>query len=120
MTASPPGGKVKVREIPVKSPGSVEQVEGREAVGWREGGSGSEGGKVDERDEEEGGRERKGGEGEWERIGDLCEDEGTRVNDVCIPPAVSPEVLISTVTGISFVPVLRTNSITVPLSSFTV
>ena len=42
------------------------------------------------------------------------------LNDVCIPPAVSPEVLISTVTGISFVPVLRTNSITVPLSSFTV
>ena len=38
MTASPPGGKVKVREIPVKSPGSVEQVfeSGRE--GGREGG----------------------------------------------------------------------------------
>ena len=65
-------------------------------------------------------RERKGGEVEWERIEDLCEDEGTQVNDVCIPPAVSPEVLISTVTGISFVPVLRTRSITVPLSSFTV
>ena len=42
------------------------------------------------------------------------------LNDVCIPSALSPEVLISTVTGISFVPVLRTNSITVPLSSFTV
>ena len=42
------------------------------------------------------------------------------LNDVCIPSAVSPAVLISTVTGISFVPVLRTNSITVPLSSFTV
>ena len=67
-----------------------------------------------------GGRERKGGEVEWERIGELCEDEGTQVNDVCIPPAVSPEVLISTVTGISLSPVLRTNSITVPLSSFTV
>ena len=66
------------------------------------------------------GRERKGGEVEWERIGDLCEDEGTQVNDVCIPPTVSPEVLISTVTGMSFVPVLRTTSITVPLSSFTV
>ena len=57
---------------------------------------------------------------EWERKGDLCEDEGTQVNDVCIPSAVSPEVLISTVTGISFSPVLRTSSITVPLSSFTV
>ena len=34
MTASPPGGKVKVREIPVKSPGSVEPVFGR----GREGG----------------------------------------------------------------------------------
>ena len=33
-------------------------------------------------------RERKGGEVEWERIEDLCEDEGTQVNDVCIPPAV--------------------------------
>ena len=66
------------------------------------------------------GRERKGGEVEWKRMGDLCEDEGTQVNDVCIPPAVSPEVLISTLTGISFVPVLCTRSITVPLSSFTV
>ena len=67
-----------------------------------------------------GGRERKGGEVEWERMGDLYEDEGTQMNDVCIPPAVSPEVMISTVTGMSFVPVLRTNSITVPLFSFTV
>ena len=65
-------------------------------------------------------RERKGGEVEWERMGDLCEDEGTQVNDVCIPPAVSPEVMISTVMGMLFVPVLRISSITVPLSSFTV
>ena len=52
MTASPPGGKVKVREIPVKSPWSVEQVfeSGRE--GGREGG----GHEMNERDEE-GGRE---------------------------------------------------------------
>ena len=42
MTAFPPGGKVKVREIPVKSPGSVEQVGGRERgrEGEREGGGG--------------------------------------------------------------------------------
>ena len=36
---------------------------------------------MDEKDEEGGemgGRERKGGEVEWERIGDLCEDEGTQ------------------------------------------
>ena len=64
-----------------------------------------------------GGKERQRGEVEWERMRDLCEDG---VNDVCIPPAVSPEVMISTVTGTSFVPVLRTSSITVPLSSFTV
>ena len=69
MTASPPGGKVKVCEIPMKSAGSSEEKVcqregGRE--GRREGGreerrdGGKEGGRVRGR---EGGREGEGREG---------------------------------------------------------
>ena len=39
---------------------------------------------------------------------------------VCIPPALPAEVVIFTVTGISFSPVFRTINVTVPSSSFTV
>ena len=68
-----------------------------------------------------GGRERKGGEVKWERIGDLCEGEETQLyGHVCIPPALPAEVLISTVMGISFSPVFCTINVTVPSSSFTV
>lgn len=68
--------------------------------------------------DEMGGGEGKG-EMKWDRMGDLCEGEGNSIAS-SIPSAVSPKVVIFTVTGISFSPILCTNSITVPSSSITV
>ena len=57
----------------------------------------------------------------WERIGDLCEGEQTQLyGHVCIPPALSGAVLISTVTGISLCLVFCTINVTVLSSSLTV
>ena len=64
-------------------------------------------------------RRRKGGEVEWERIY-VKVKEPKYIRKLCIPPALPAEVLTFTVIGIAFSPVFCTNSIKVPLSSFTV